>query len=185
MNGEQRVRAARNVIVATVETSRVTLDFTTEAAQALEYAGLLQSPETAAELTALREACAYLERHVASAGVEIQRQATVIGDREALINRLRAERVAADFPVPYALTGKAAALPDATSADRLRAVLAPTVRADDLPEPRACSHCDIPQRDHAKQWATGVEMHAWAAPDDVLVVARMVARREARRGERR
>ncbi|WP_367139775.1 MULTISPECIES: hypothetical protein [Streptomyces] len=55
MSGEARVRAARNVIVAVWERSRDPLaDAASEAAQALEDAGLLQSPETAAELERLQ-----------------------------------------------------------------------------------------------------------------------------------
>lgn len=56
MSGEAaRVRAARNVIVATWEASRDPLaDAASEAAQAMEDAGLLQSPEVAAELQRLR-----------------------------------------------------------------------------------------------------------------------------------
>ncbi|MCF3101490.1 hypothetical protein IPZ58_07840 [Streptomyces roseoverticillatus] len=56
MSGEARVRKARDVIVAAWEVSRNPLaDTASEAAQALEAAGLLQSPETAAELERLRQ----------------------------------------------------------------------------------------------------------------------------------
>ncbi|MFC5144231.1 hypothetical protein [Streptomyces aureoversilis] len=56
MSGEARVRTARNIIVATWEASRDPLaDAASEAAQALEDAGLLQSPEVAAEMVRLRE----------------------------------------------------------------------------------------------------------------------------------
>ncbi|WP_424891860.1 hypothetical protein [Streptomyces sp. XH2] len=56
MSGEARVRKARDVIVAAWEVSRDPLaDAASEAAQALDDAGLLQSPETAAELERLRQ----------------------------------------------------------------------------------------------------------------------------------
>ncbi|MFI9235828.1 hypothetical protein [Streptomyces sp. NPDC053079] len=55
MSGEQRARVARNVIVAVMERRQdPTVDLASEAAQALEDAGLLQSPERAAELARLR-----------------------------------------------------------------------------------------------------------------------------------
>ncbi|MBL1100093.1 hypothetical protein [Streptomyces coffeae] len=63
MSAAARVRAARNTIVAAWECGRSALgDPATEAAQALEDRGLLQSPETAAALKRLRSKVAELEQ---------------------------------------------------------------------------------------------------------------------------
>lgn len=50
-------------------------------------------------------------------------------------------------------------------------------------EPSACRWCGIPKRDHAQQWVNGVGWHCHADPTDRQIKARMIARREARKGQ--
>lgn len=44
-------------------------------------------------------------------------------------------------------------------------------------EPSACTWCGIARRGHGKQFADAVGWHAWAAPSDAQILARMRARR--------
>lgn len=50
-----------------------------------------------------------------------------------------------------------------------------------LYEPNACRYCASPQRMHCQRYVLGVGWHGWAAPTDALRLARMLARRNARR----
>ncbi|WP_367140402.1 MULTISPECIES: hypothetical protein [Streptomyces] len=103
MSGEARVRAARNVIVAVWERSRDPLaDAASEAAQALEDAGLLQSPETAAELERLRR----LELGVHVVMSQLAGIVSVPASEGLVVYEARYEGTALGAP-PYSMLGAA------------------------------------------------------------------------------
>lgn len=49
--------------------------------------------------------------------------------------------------------------------------------------PSACRHCPHDEREHMQRWAAGVGWHYWTEPTDQQRLARMLARRAARKGE--
>jgi hypothetical protein len=51
----------------------------------------------------------------------------------------------------------------------------------DLPEPNGCAECGIGRRQHFQRWRMGVGRHGWTEPTDAQRLARMLARRNARR----
>lgn len=180
MSAAARVRTARNVIVAAWECGRSALgDPATEAAQALEDRGLLQSPETAAELDAAPQDKEYVGRaaahRVASLEAEAERLRTVASATEqrheairALLSRVElggdndTETIGLALDVLAVLDG-----PVPPSRSKLVA-------------PYACAWCDVEQRGHAQQWKQPVGWHTWQPPAVPLVLARMRARRLAR-----
>ncbi|MEU4205624.1 hypothetical protein AB0F64_37630 [Streptomyces sp. NPDC026294] len=52
----------------------------------------------------------------------------------------------------------------------------------EMPEPYACAWCGIPRLSHGIQYMWGVGGHGWVRPSDAQILARMEARRAARRG---
>ncbi len=52
-----------------------------------------------------------------------------------------------------------------------------------LPEPNACRHCGIGEREHYQRWTAEARWHGWAAPTDAQRLARMLARREGRHAQ--
>lgn len=48
--------------------------------------------------------------------------------------------------------------------------------------PAACRHCPIPERDHMQRWTKAAGWHQWTEPTDAQRLARMKARRGARKG---
>ncbi|MEU7155120.1 hypothetical protein [Streptomyces chrestomyceticus] len=50
-----------------------------------------------------------------------------------------------------------------------------------MPEPYACAWCGIPRLSHGLQYMWGVGGHGWVRPSDAQILARMKARRAARR----
>ncbi|MEU7154073.1 hypothetical protein AB0B15_39590 [Streptomyces sp. NPDC045456] len=51
-----------------------------------------------------------------------------------------------------------------------------------MPDPYACAWCGITRLPHGRQDAKGVGGHGWVRPSDAQILARMQARRAARRG---
>jgi hypothetical protein len=44
-------------------------------------------------------------------------------------------------------------------------------------EPSSCSYCGVRERDHFEQWSARIGWHAWIAPTDEQIMARMLCRR--------
>ncbi|RKN61908.1 hypothetical protein D7231_32065 [Streptomyces klenkii] len=47
-------------------------------------------------------------------------------------------------------------------------------------QPSGCRWCGIPKRPHARRWTAAAGWHAWQAPTDAQILARMRARRARR-----
>ncbi|NUQ88944.1 MAG: hypothetical protein HOQ43_10830 [Glycomyces artemisiae] len=47
------------------------------------------------------------------------------------------------------------------------------------PAPNACRWCGIEKRPHGQRWTATAGWHAWTAPDQAQIKARMLARRAA------
>ncbi|MGW6454987.1 hypothetical protein ACWF94_03530 [Streptomyces sp. NPDC055078] len=71
-------------------------------------------------------------------------------------------------------------VPPAVAPARLRATL--LASGGGLAEPYGCGVCGIPEREHGRRWHRDAGMHSWQAPSDVQILARMRARRTARKG---
>lgn len=50
-----------------------------------------------------------------------------------------------------------------------------------IPDPNACRYCDTPRGLHGQSYAEEVDWHFWAPPTDTQILARMRARRAARK----
>lgn len=48
-------------------------------------------------------------------------------------------------------------------------------------EPSACRWCDVPRRTHYQRWVEVYGRHGWQPPTDAQILARMRARRDARK----
>ncbi|WP_369778876.1 hypothetical protein [Streptomyces sp. R33] len=48
--------------------------------------------------------------------------------------------------------------------------------------PYGCRHCGVPQGEHGRQYLPKVGVHAWDAPTDRQILARMQIRRRLARG---
>ncbi|GGP55522.1 hypothetical protein [Streptomyces abikoensis] len=184
MSGDARVRAARNVIVSTWERRLDPMaDLATEAAQALEDAGLLRSPQ-AAESDGGQKPEGYV---VALPWARLMDSedlgAFLDGLASAAIANTSPEEALAEVE---AVCGTWRVIAEAQHAHNtaLGPDVALALSADDLPEPYACRHCDISERGHAQRWTPDAGSHAWTPPSDKQIVARMLARRAAREGER-
>lgn len=46
----------------------------------------------------------------------------------------------------------------------------------------ACRHCPHSEREHMQRWTTAAGWHQWTPPTDQQRLARMLARRAARKG---
>ncbi|MFI2078275.1 hypothetical protein [Streptomyces triculaminicus] len=176
------------MIVAKWELSRDPLaDAASEAAQALEDAGLLQSPETAAETARLRARLVELEQVASSETYPPALPWASLMDAEDQADFL--DELAASA-ILHANSATALAEVEATCG-RWRVIAeaqhahntAPGPDADVLPEPYGCQHCGIPERVHARQWTPDSGWHAWARPTDKQIVARMLARRAVHEAE--
>ncbi|MFI0915213.1 hypothetical protein [Streptomyces abikoensis] len=183
MSGEARVRAARNVIVSTWERRLDPMaDLATEAAQALEDAGLLRSPQAAesdggqkpeqyvvalpwARLMDSEDLGEFLDE-LAAAAITNTSPEEALAEVEAACGtwRVIAEAQHAHNTAPG---------PEA----------APSPSADDLPEPYGCRYCGIPEAAHLQQWSANEGWHGFREPTEKQVVKRMLRRRGVHEAE--
>lgn len=57
------------------------------------------------------------------------------------------------------------------------------IRHNAPPVPSGCRYCGEEQGHHGRSWVRSVGMHGWEQPTREQVIARMKARRAARRGQ--
>lgn len=145
MTSTRAINAAAGVIHAAMQQGK-TLPQTI--AYALDSAGLLNSPETAAELEHLRKRFAELE--------------AAAGDGST--------RTVDEDPITYALTAQAEALHASSGA-----VI--TTTTEPLVDPNGCGWCGIPKDKHGRQWTLSAGWHPWNRPTQEQIKERMRRRR--------
>ncbi|TJZ55579.1 hypothetical protein FCH28_09565 [Streptomyces piniterrae] len=180
-------------------------------AMALDASGMLQPPETAAELKRLRGQVVTQVSLLKRAQAEARTALNTGGDPwqratdglNALVDAGIGFHIEPDGHIAgpdgehiewdrdaerWTLTHDEDA-PGPTVAEsvaRLRSVLAPST-VSRTPEPYACAVCGIPRRPHMQQWKLPAGWHKWKAPTDEQIKARMQALRAERlaaRGDR-
>lgn len=145
MTSTRAINAAAGVIHACMQQGK---SLPQTIAYALDSAGLLNSPEIAAELEHLRKRVAELE--------------AAAGDGST--------RTADEDPITYALTAEAEAL-HASSGAVIETTTEPSV------DPNGCSRCGIPKDKHGRQWTLSAGWHPWTRPTDEQIKERMLRRR--------
>lgn len=187
MTSTRAINAAAGVIHAAMQQGK-TLPQTI--AYALDSAGLLNSPEIAAELEHLRKRVAELEAAVpqkTSYVIEMSgmlsplstlRHASLEAAREPVMKYL-----AVHPGTPYRIVrwdetstvvesgGEPTEALHASSGAVIETTTEPSV------EPNGCSRCGIPKDKHGRQWTLSAGWHPWNPPTDEQIKERMLRRR--------
>lgn len=176
MTSTRAINAAAGVIHACMQQGK---SLPQTIAYALDSAGLLNSPEIAAELEHLRKLPAERAadhrtwKHDLASLREARDEADRLRARVAELEAAAGDgstRTADEDPITYALTAEAEALHASSGA-----VIETTTEVS--VDPNGCGRCGIPKDRHGRQWTLSAGWHPWTRPTDEQIKERMLRRR--------